>query len=93
MEEQYPSYLQHNIKTKTQKKWRRIAVGKSRMYTRQYVHARVWSADQNEVIAGGAVNYFRLKWGDGRLGEWWAFARESTVCPCLVNLDQPWDQG
>ena len=50
------------------------------MYTREYVHARVWSADQNEVIAGGgAVNYLTLKWGDGRLGEWWAFARESTV--------------
>ena len=55
------------------------------MYTREYVHARVWSADQNEVIAGGAVNYLTLKWGDGRLGEWWAFARETTVL--IISYD------
>ena len=45
------------------------------MYTREYGAP----TKMKLLPGGGAVNYLTVKWGDGRLGEWWAFARESTV--------------
>ena len=54
--------------------WESLVCTRESMYTREY-----GAPTRMKLLPGGAVNYLTLKWGDGRLGEWWAFARESTV--------------